>query len=697
MITKLRWTRLLFFVLLFCCAVQAASAEEAEQKIVHSLSTQSMSGYQSMNDQYFELESYWEITKVLLQLQYDASPLVDEQLSSMTLYVNGTPFHSFRPAAENHQELTVAIPSKLLVEGVNTLSLQGNRTTSTDEQLYNVCTVNDERDNWMTVKDSSTISIHYVSKPSQQHISDGYERFIGLDTSKASSHAVVVSDEQSAAELEAALYSIAGLSKAKSSGDKQIPLLIEGDQEIASKQVVLYISKLVHLPASIKAQLGDTELADRAIIKHVQLGGQTMLLVASNNDELLVKAGRYVANQELMEQTTLAEKYIDEDTDVLTPAVQVSQFIKLTETGDKLTGPMHQEKEYYIALPANQSIAEASKIRLDLRYAQNLNFDRSLVTVLINNKPIGSKKLSEVMANQDMLELPIPKNLDVNGNFTVKAAFDLEIDHTPCTVTQDQMPWAYIDSTSMLQLNTVDRSDLLFNYYPANFMRGGGFNAIAIVMPEQLTEADYRSVANIFHLLGRYAQTNHGEIHVYQDSVDETALDNKHIIAIGSYQNNALIRKNNEQLYFKFDERGAGFISNEKKSIETEYGKRIGSLQLLPSPYSDGYGMMLVTGAEPQYYELASQAIASESTLWKLYGDSIVVDKDGHLSAYRFKEELQQSGGMLPIFERDDVQSFVLSAMLTIIIAIVALLLLTRKHWRRRRKNDETNSKQLSI
>lgn len=697
MITKLRWTRLLFFVLLFCCAVQAASAEEAEQKIVHSLSTQSMSGYQSMNDQYFELESYWEITKVLLQLQYDASPLVDEQLSSMTLYVNGTPFHSFRPAAENNQELTVAIPSKLLVEGVNTLSLQGNRTTSTDEQLYNVCTVNDERDNWMTVKDSSTISIHYVSKPSQQHISDGYERFIGIDTSKASSHAVVVSDEQSAAELEAALYSIAGLSKAKSSGDKQIPLLIEGDQEIASKQVVLYISKLAHLPASIKAQLGDTELADRAIIKHVQLGGQTMLLVASDSDELLVKAGRYAANQELMEQTTLAEKYIDEDTDVLTPPVQVSQFIKLTETGDKLTGPMHQEKEYYIALPANQSIAEASKIRLDLRYAQNLNFDRSLVTVLINNKPIGSKKLSEVMANQDMLELPIPKNLDVNGNFTVKAAFDLEIDHTPCTVTQDQMPWAYIDSTSMLQLNTVDRSDLLFNYYPANFMRGGGFNAIAIVMPEQLTEADYRSVANIFHLLGRYAQTNHGEIHVYQDSVDETALDNKHIIAIGSYQNNALIRKNNEQLYFKFDERGAGFISNEKKSIETEYGKRIGSLQLLPSPYSEGYGMMLVTGAEPQYYELASQAIASESTLWKLYGDSIVVDKDGHLSAYRFKEELQQSGGMLPIFERDDVQSFVLSAMLTIIVAIVALLLLTRKHWRRRRKNDETNSKQLSI
>src|SRR5690606_17755909 len=116
---------------------------------------------------------------------------------------------------------------------------------------------------------------------------------------------------------------------------------------------------------------------------------------------------------------------------------------------------------------------------------------------------IGSKKLSEVAANSDVLELSIPKNLDVNGNFTVTVAFDLEISSLICTVEQDQMPWAYIDSSSILQLNTVDRHDLLFNYYPSNFMRNGSFNSIAVVLPSQLTNYDYASVANIFHLLGR--------------------------------------------------------------------------------------------------------------------------------------------------------------------------------------------------
>lgn len=699
---KWRSSGILFFVLLFCCMVHTVSAEEKKeasvQTYVQGLSSISLSGYQSMSSQYFELESYWDVVEAVLHLQYDSSPLVNEELSSMTLYVNGTPFHSFRPEAEKNQELFVTIPKDLLIEGVNSITLEGTRTTSTDEQLYNVCAVEDVRDNWMTIKDASSITIRYASKPIQDQISDIYQRFTGIDTSKNSSYAIVVSDDQSAAELEAAIYSIAGLSKAKSNDDKRIPLLIEGDQDITSKRVVLYISKTNQLPATLKDQLGDTDLTDQALIKLVRTGGeQAILLVTSDSDELLVKAGRYVANQELMEQTTSAEKTIDANTDVLTPPVSVSQFIKLTETGDKLTGPMHHEKSYFISLPANQSIADASKIRLDLRYAQNLNFNRSLVTVLINDKPIGSKKLSEVMANQDVLELSIPKNLDVNGNFTVKVAFDLEIESLPCTVSQDQMPWAYIDSTSTMQLNTVDRSDLLFNYYPSNFMRGGGFNSIAVVMPEQLTAADYRTLSNIFHLLGRYVQTNHGAVNLYRDSVDDATLENKHIIAIGSYKNNALIRQHNEQMYFQYDASGAGFISNEKKSIESEYGKRIGSLQLLPSPYSEGYGMMVVTGAEPQYYELASQSIASEGLLWKLYGDSIIIDKDGNLSAYRFKEELQQSSGIMNVIERDDVQSFLLSAVLTMTVALIALILLTRKHWRKRRKIDETNSKQLNI
>lgn len=688
-------------VILFCLIMgnttERANAEEGSlETYTRQFSPVALSGYETANYQYFELEDYWNVEEAALYLEYNFSSLLNVEKSSITLSINGTPFHSFRPSEEHSKGISISIPSHLLVSGINTVMIEGKRTSSTDEGLYNVCDVTENDNNWMTINDSSSVTVSYASAPMKQSINQFFERFIGLDTVKSVDHAVVVNKNSSSAELESAIYGVAGLAKAKSDGSLPVPLLPEGDEKIAEKQVVIYVGMYNELPERIKTALGQVDVQQRALLKLIELEQQHILVVTSQNEEMLVKAGKYVANQELMEQTATNEKWIDADTDVLTPAVNVSRIITLTETGDRLMGPAHQEKSYFVSLPANQSIAEASKIRIDMRYAQNLNFNRSLVTVLINNKPIGSKRLSEVMANQDVLELSIPKNLDVNGNFTVTVAFDLEIEEMYC-VSHDHVPWAYIDSSSMLQLNTVDRHDLLFNYYPSNFMHGGGFNSIAIVVPEQLTATDYTVLSNVFHLLGRYAQTNHGDVKVYSDNVDVSMLENKQLIVLGSFSNNALIRQVNDKLYFRYAANGESFISNEKKSIEYEYGKKIGTLQLLPSPYSDGFGMLVISGAEPRYYELASKLVVSEDKLWQLYGDSIITDLDGQVSAYRFKEQHAQAAPILNFTERKDVLTFVLSAMVTMSVAIVALLLLTRKYWRKRRKSNETISKQLYI
>lgn len=693
---------LLFGTILLCfilsSTTQQASAEEiSSETYTQNLSKASLSGFQATHYQYFEIEDYWKVDQAELYLEYNFSSLLNVEKSSITLSANGTPFYSFRPAEEHREGITIAIPTHLLTSGMNALTIEGKQLNSTDEQLYNVCDVTENNNNWFTISDHSSVSVSYETDPMKPSIAQFFSRFVGLDTVKLTAHGVVVSQASSSAELESAIYSLAGLAKAKSDADHPIPLLVEGDEKIAQKQYAIYVGHYDELPERIKSSLGIIDVEQRALLKLVELDQQHVLVVTSKNEEMLIQAGRYVANQDLMMQTIAREKWIDAATNVMTPAIDVSRIIKLTETGDQLVGPAHREKSYFITLPANQSIAEASKIRLDMRYSQNLNFNRSLVTVLINNKPIGSKKLSEITANQDVLELPIPKNLDVNGNFTVTVAFDLEIESMPCTANQEQMPWAYVDSSSILQLNTVDRHDLLFNYYPSNFMRNGGFNSVAVVLPEQLATEDYAALSNIFHLLGRYAQTNHGELQVYPDNAEASLLENKQLLVIGSYENNQLIRQLNDQFYFKYDANGDGFVSNEKKSIEDEYGKKIGVLQLLPSPFSEGFGMLVVSGSAPQYYELASELLVSESKLWQLYGDGIIADLDGQISAYRFKEEAEPPVSIINISERKDVLSFVLSAMVTIFIALAALLLLTRKYWRKRRKNDEAISKQLYI
>ncbi|MNC02546.1 cellulose synthase regulator protein [compost metagenome] len=286
----------------------------------------------------------------------------------------------------------------------------------------------------------------------------------------------------------------------------------------------------------------------------------------------------------------------------------------------------------------------------------------------------------------------MPKNLNISGNFSVTVAFDLEMESAVCTPNTDQMPWAYIGKESLLQLNTKDRTDLLFNNYPYPFLRDGIYNHVAVVLPQEMDDYAYMSLANVFNLLGQYTDGNTGDIHFYTDDVSADNLKNNNILAVGSYKNNKIIRDNNDKLYFQYSKDGTTLVSNEKMSIEEQYGTEMGTLQLVESPYGSGRGFMAVTAVNAENYYLASRLIASEKDKWKVYGDGVVTDKDGNVSAYRFKTDTgaQQDSALEQIVERSDVLGFVAAVVLTIAMVLVALLLLIRKHMKKRGDRRET-------
>lgn len=84
--------------------------------------------------------------------------------------------------------------------------------------------------------------------------------------------------------------------------------------------------------------------------------------------------------------------------------------------------------------------ANGSRVHLHFKYAENLDFDSSLVTVYANDKPIGSKKLTAARANGDELNLEFPKNLEIADSFVLKVAFDLNV-KSPEVLRNGQTPW----------------------------------------------------------------------------------------------------------------------------------------------------------------------------------------------------------------------------------------------------------------
>lgn len=641
----------------------------------------------SSQQQFFTVMDYWNVDKVTINLQFQTSQISEDKLSSVTLSLNGIPFYSFRPSLDNNgqQSLSVEAPKGFLTKGSNTLRIQGSLRTTTGG--YELCNIDDMQDSWLHLFNTSNIAVNYTPKPITGGIQDFSARFSGMDTVKNEQSLLAVPQNASGAELESAAYALSGFAKGNTLNDRTIPLLPYREDTVKDKSAVVLVATYDHLPERVKKLVSTADdLGTHAVIQLVNKDSLPTLVVTSKDESLLIKAGRLMASRELMSQLRKDLKVVTNATDVVNPAPAISSNITFTETGDKLTGPNHQEQTYFVSLPSNRSIADDGRISLDFRYAANLDFNRSLVTVSINNTPIGSKKLTKELANGDVLDLSVPQSLNISGNFTVTVAFDLELASMLCTPNKEEMPWAYISKESLMRLNTKDRTDLLLSNYPYPFLRDGIFNRVAVVLPKEKDDYTYRSLGNVFNMLGQFAGGNTGDVHFYSDNAAADNLKDNNIIAIGSYKNNKVIRDNNGKLFFKYNKDGLAFLSNEKMALDEQYGAAIGTLQLLESPYESGRGLLAVTAVSSESYFVVSKLIGSEKDRWRVYGDGVVADKDGTVNAYRFKTVSGAAPDSLVsrVMERSDVLGFVTAAVMIVTLVVVALILMLRKHKKKR-------------
>ena len=235
-------------------------------------------------------------------------------------------------------------------------------------------------------------------------------------------------------------------------------------------------------------------------------------MVTGNDGAGLDKAAAELSNATTMHQLGGTVKLIGADEDVYVRKEGVMQYTPLTTTGTYLDGPFRQKYDYYINFDDNRQLAYGSELELYFRYSENLDFDRSLVSVYVNDVPVGSQKLSQAKADDDSLVLDIPTDIEVTGSFTLTVAFDLEIKDLWCTLRQSETPWAYITSDSTLKLNSVEVPYYLFENYPYPFISGGEFNDLVMVIPDSNTDIDLYLMGDFMLTLGQFLKYNTGEI-----------------------------------------------------------------------------------------------------------------------------------------------------------------------------------------
>jgi len=641
--------------------------------------TTTLSGKSVEANMYFIKMDYWQLKKVTLNLNFQISQLAQRSTSDITLSLNGTKFYSFRPSRRTGlQTKAISVPLRL-VQGENQLKISGqilNQAGSRKLQLAQTPA------NWLTIYDGANVNFQYLLKPPTHAIKSFYAHFSGTDTIAYQNSYITTPKQASNGELTAAMYALSGEARTITTESSQIQVTTFDNAAAKQGDYQLVMATYAHLPARFRRVIDATKLKQRAVIKTMYTGHKHYLIVTALTAKRLKKASRFIANQELMQETRAHTEYISDQTRTETSELQYDGSYQLTSRDDTLTGAQHQSSTYFVSLPVDRTNADGSQIRIHFRYAKNLNFKRALATVYLNGSPLGSKKLSAAHADNDSLTVTLPKGQALGHSFTIRVAFDLEM-HDQSSSDNAQTPWATIESDSKAYIKSKPVSDLLFTNYPNLFLKNDTFNQLAVVRPKVLTKYDYQTLTNIFNLIGNYAQSNTGDVQFYTQRPSKAVLKNKNVIAFGTPQQNAFIKQLNKKLYFQYGKGGHGFVSNEKLSIEHQYGQNIGTAQLLRSPYNARSGLLVVTAGKSADVYRASTQLNFQRNIQQYTGDAIVVDHDNHHYDYRFKKKKTVGDGTTiktVITRNSQLVIYLGIALAAIVVMALAAFLILRKN-----------------
>lgn len=640
--------------------------------------TTSLSGLNVRATMYFTKVDYWKLKGATFNLNYEVSQLSDNDQSDITVSVNGVKFYSFRPAKnKGRQTIQITIPTDL-IQTTNTLTIDGQIVSKGKNGEYD--TVQTPA-NWLTVYDGSNVNFTFDIIPPTDYIDSFYNHFIGVDTLGNRKNAILVSPQASANELASATYALAGICRVITNNNTTMPLGSFNNKEYMKRPYQLIIARYHHLPKHYQRLIKKEDVDGKAYLRYFNSKNKHVLVVTATSDELLKKGCRYVANQELMTQTKKREKSVYDSTSTFTSTLQFNGNYPLETKSQNLVGPNHQEQVYFVKLPSDQNNADGSYVNLNFRYSKNLDFNSSLMTIYVNDTPIGSKKLTKEKADSDSFRVMIPKEMQLGHGFVIKVAFDLNMKNI--NKENMQTPWAYIENNSNAFIKTKESPAVLFSNYPSVFITQRSFNNIGVQLPNKMTEEYLQTLSNTFNLLGHYSESNVGVIDFYFDKMTKNQLMSHNVIVIGTPEDNPLIREYNDQFYFRYNQSFTTFKSNEKLSIESDYGKTLGTAQLLFNPFDNERIMMVLTGVTPTQVLLASTQIATRAVCDTYKGDLIAIDNDGKTYNYRFKKKSSYKDKISIVKQINDdpnLKWYLGIGFSVFILLVIALVFFIRKY-----------------
>ena len=643
---------------------------------------------------FFKIQDYWDTRYALAQIEYTVSPMIEGVPASMTFFINDHPIYSCAVNYENgaSQIVFVSIPVEFLKAGYNEFALTGY------VRLYDEdgCLDDFSGANWISVSDASFVEVGYDLVDFGNKISFYPYPLISSMDDTGADLTMYVPDQALEEELRAAFLLRADLGNETGAEDRiGFKTLSHG---LPGQGNALVIAQADRLPQQARNAMpaGIDLNRDGAFVYLYGQQGAYVMVVTAARAENLTEAAFMLMDSDRVTQEKYDWTFVPSGAANIVIAnrsqsalIENGETIKgiTNQNGINFIGPFHQVSIVYLPFSGGFVLGEGGKVELKMRYSDNLDFDRSMVTVYWGDTPVASKKLDRDKATLDTFSFMMPSDVVGTHASSIKIAFDLEIKELYCTKRADEMPWAYVSGESTLYFPAGNASvyDLALRPYP--FQHLGLFNSLAVVVPDEMDDAEYAIFGRIAALMG-VDVSPYGTVNVWYASRFPKESQNANVIVLGTWQDNAFLRAINDKLSFPFAEEGARFSSNNQLLLSERYAAEICVLQYLRSPYQEGRAILAVCAPNTQVLSQLDRFAAVQENTWALAGDAFLIDRDLETKSFRFlKESPIEKATLRALLEKNrDAILFTIISTSVMFLMLVAIVLILLRYRRNRRE-----------
>jgi hypothetical protein len=511
---------------------------------------------------------------------------------------------------------------------------------------------------------------HEIVRPSTNLVN--FPRPIFQNSFVSDSALLIVPDQPSPAELQAAMITASGLGKLSSN---KLILDITTISNLKNADVgnnhLIFVGKAASLPTldgldlpypvrSGQFQISDVD-KDNGLVEMILSpwsNSHVVLVISANTDQGIVKAAQAISTGVIRPNRSdnfAAIEQVSLDS-ISSPQAVDRTLSDLGYTNRTLSSRGFNAGYYEFNIPVGMGVSPESYFELVYGHSALLDYDSSQIVILLNNQPIGSVRMSDATAsqpiNKEKIMIP-PSIVNSGNNYLAIQVYLVPVDE--CVPTDIKGLWVNIWPESTLHIPQVVAPANPFSIekladFPVPFTYDPILSNTAFVLDRNDLET-WRNAVQIASFLGSRSS---GQVIAlstfYGDELPATERSNYNLLVVGRPSQIPFISEINDYLPAPFTTGNDN--ASEGNNFQVTYqifpDSPLGYLEIIQSPWNPSNTILAVLGNTAQGVNWAASALLDDMR-WQLAGNFAVINDQQVLTADTVSNYVTVDNNSVPV------------------------------------------------